>query len=88
MRLEVTRIARDGDIRRRTLDTTGRVDAGRWENLVAQAPAVPPPYRADPGDTVYQDQRGARRTLMVTQDDLTGGLRDLAMAVLAEGDEL
>jgi hypothetical protein len=28
------------------------------------------------------------RTLMVTQDDLTGGLRDLAMAVLAEGDEL
>jgi len=25
---------------------------------------------------------------MVTQDDLTGGLRDLAMAVLAEGEEL
>jgi len=28
------------------------------------------------------------RTLMVTQGDLTGGLRDLAMAVLAEGEEL
>ena len=87
MRLEVTRIAQDGDIRRRTLDTAGRVDAGRWENLAAQAPAVPPPYRADPGDTVYQISVG-ERTLMVTQDDLTGGLRDLAMAVLAEGDEL
>jgi hypothetical protein len=87
MRLEVTRIAQDGDIRRRTLDTTGRVDAGRWENLVSQAPAVPPPYRADPGDTVYQISVG-ERTVMVTQDDLTGGLRDLAMAVLAEGEEL
>jgi len=87
MRLEVTRIAQDGDIRRRMLDTTGRVDAGRWENLVAQAPAVAPPYRAAPGDTVYQISVG-ERTVMVTQDDLTGGLRDLAMAVLAEGDEL
>jgi hypothetical protein len=87
MRLEVTRIAQDGDIRRRTLDTTGRVDAGRWENLAARAPAVPPPYRAAPGDTVYQISVG-ERTLMVTQDDLTGGLRDLAMAVLAEGEEL
>jgi hypothetical protein len=28
------------------------------------------------------------RILMVTQDDLNGGLRDLAMAVLAEGEEL
>ena len=87
MRLEVTRIAQDGDIRRRILDTAGRVDAGRWENLVAQAPAVPPPCRADPGDTVYQISVG-ERTVMVTQDDLTGGLRDLAMAVLAEGEEL
>jgi hypothetical protein len=87
MRLEVTRIAQDGDIRRRMLDTTGRVDAGRWENLVAQAPAAPPPYRAAPGDTVYQISVG-ERTLMVTQGELTGGLRDLAMAVLAEGDEL
>jgi len=66
MRLEVTRIAQDGDIRRRMLDTTGRVDAGRWENLVAQAPAAPPPYRAAPGDTVYQISVG-ERTLMVTQ---------------------
>ena len=87
MRLEVTRIAQDGDIRRRTLDTTGRVDAGRWENLVAQAPAVPPPYRAAPGDTVYQISVG-ERTFMVTEDDLTEALRDLVMAVLAEGEEI
>ena len=87
MRLEVNRIPQDGDIRRRTLDTTGRVDAGRWENLISEAPAFPPPYRAAPGDTVYQISVG-ERTLMVTQGELTGGLRDLAMAVLAEGEEL
>jgi hypothetical protein len=65
----------------------GTSAAGCSENLVAQAPAAPPPYRAAPGDTVYQISVG-ERTLMVTQGDLTGGLRDLAMAVLAEGEEL
>jgi hypothetical protein len=69
------------------LDTTGRVDAGRWENLISEAPAFPPPYRAAPGDTVYQISVG-ERTFMVTEDDLTGSLRELAMAVLAEGDEI
>ena len=87
MRLEVNRIPQDGDIRRRMLDTTGRVDAGRWENLISEAPAFPPPYRAAPGDTVYQISVG-ERTFMVTEDDLTGALRELAMAVLAEGDEM
>jgi hypothetical protein len=87
VRLEVNRIPQDGDIRRRMLDTTGRVDAGRWENLISEAPAFPPPYRAAPGDTVYQISVG-ERTFMVTEDDLTGALRELAMAVLAEGDEL
>jgi len=69
------------------LDTTGRVDAGRWENLISEAPAFPPPYRAAPGDTVYQISVG-ERTFMVTEDDLTGALRELALAVLAEGDEM
>jgi hypothetical protein len=87
VRLEVTRIAQDGNVRRRTLDTTGRIDAGRWENLISQAPASPPPYRAEPGDTVYQIIMGDQ-TFMVTQDDLAGGLQDLVMAVLAEGEEL
>jgi len=87
MRLEVTRIAQNGNIVRRTLDTTGRADAGRWESLLRQVPASPPPYRPAPGDTVYQigvDEGN----FMVTEDDLTGGLQDLVMAVLAEGDEL
>ena len=87
MRLEVNRIPQDGDIRRRMLDITGRVDAGRWENLISEAPAFPPPYRAAPGDTVYQISVG-ERTFMVTEDDLTGALRELALAVLAEGDEM
>jgi len=87
VRLEVNRIPQDGDIRRRTLDTTGRVDAGRWENLISEAPAFPPPYRAAPGDTIYQISVG-ERTFMVTEDDLTGALRELTMAVLAEGDEV
>ena len=86
MRLEVARIAQDGNIRRRMLDTSGRADAGRWENLVSQAPGSPPPYRVAPGDTVYQVSMG-ERTVMVAEDDLTGPLRDLVMAVLAEGDE-
>jgi hypothetical protein len=83
----VTRIAHDGGIRRRMLETTDRVDAGRWENLIAQAPAVPPPYRPAPGDTLYQIGVG-ERSAMVAEDDLTGALRDLVMAVLAEGDEV
>jgi hypothetical protein len=83
----VNRIPQDGDIRRRMLDTTGRADAGRWENLISEAPAFPPPYHAAPGDTVYQISVG-ERTFMVTEDDLTGPLRELAMAVLAEGDEM
>jgi len=87
MRLEVTRIAQDGDIRRRTLRHHGPRGRRALGKPGRPGPAVPPPYRADPGDTVYQISVG-ERTLMVTQDDLTGGLRDLAMAVLAEGDEL
>jgi hypothetical protein len=87
VRLEVTRIAQDGNIRRRMLDTTDRADAGRWESLVNDAPSFPPPYWAAPGDTVYQISVG-EKTFMVTEDDLTGSLQDLVMAVLAEGDEL
>ena len=66
--------------------SAGCADAGRWENLVSQAPGFPPPYRVAPGDTVYQVSVG-EQTVMVAEDDLTGPLRDLVMAVLAEGDE-
>jgi hypothetical protein len=68
------------------LDTTDRTDAGRWENLIAQAPAPAAPYRAAPGDTVYQISVG-ERTFMVAEDD-HGGAADPVMAVLAEGDEI
>jgi hypothetical protein len=67
------------------LDTAGRSDAVRWEELISQAPAVPPPYRAAPGDTVYQISVG-EQTVMLAQDDLTGPFQELVMAVLAEGD--
>jgi hypothetical protein len=87
VKLEVTRIAQDGNIRRRMLDTTDRADASRWETLVNDAPAFPPPYWVSPGDTVYQISVG-EKTFMVTEDDLTGSLQDLVMAVLAEGDEI
>ena len=85
MRLEVTRIAQDGSIRRRVVDTCGRSDAGRWEELIDQAPAFAPPYWVRPGDTVYQISVG-ERTVMVAEGDLTGPLWDLVVAVLAEGD--
>ena len=87
MRLEVTRIAQDGNIRRRLVDTTDRADVGRWESMISQAPSAPPPYRPAPGDTVYQIGVDDA-TVMVTEGDLTGTLRDLVMAVLAEGEEL
>lgn len=85
VKLEVIRIAQDGGIRRQMIDTSGRSDADRWEELISQVPAFPPPYRAAPGDTVYQISVG-ERTVMVAEDDLTGPLRELVMAVLAEGD--
>ena len=79
MRLEVTRIAQDGDIRRRVLDTTGRVDAGRWENLVAQAPAAPLIY-------CWRFHafapRGTRRAIRVALD---GADRELERMVRAPG---
>jgi hypothetical protein len=87
MRLEVTRIAQNGNIVRRMLDTTGRTDVGRWESLLSQVPASPPPYRPMPGDTIYQIGVDDGN-FMVTEGDLTGGLQDLVMAVLAEGDEI
>ena len=83
----MTRISQDGNVRRRLIDTTGRIDAGRWENLLSQAPASPPPYRPAPGDTVYQVSVDDQ-AFMVTEDDINGGLRELVVAVLAEGEEV
>jgi hypothetical protein len=54
VRIVITEIGWDGSIRRGALDISRLIDAGRWENLIEQVLAVPPPYRAAPG------QRGLR----------------------------
>ena len=66
------------------LDTSGLTGAGRWEDLIEQVLAVPPPYRAAPGGSVYVIHAGDRAVL-VGEQDLTGPLRDLVTAILAAG---
>jgi hypothetical protein len=72
-------------MRRRALDTAGLAGAGRWEDLIEQVLAVPPPYRAAPGSSVYVIHAGDRAVL-VGEQDLTGPLRDLVTTILAAGD--
>ena len=81
----VTDIGWDGNIRRRALDTSRLTDAGRWEDLIRQQLAVPPPYRAAPGSSVFVIHAGDRAVL-VGEQDLTGPLRELVTAILAVGD--
>ena len=85
MRVVVTEIGWDGSIRRRVLDTCGLTGAGRWEDLIEQVLAAPPPYRAAPGSSVYVIHAGDRAVL-VGEQDLTGPLRDLVTTILAAGD--
>ena len=84
MRVVVTEIGWDGSMRRRALDTCGLTEAGRWETLIGQVLAFPPPYRAAPGGPVYVIHAGDRAVLAGEQD-LTGPLRDLVMTILAAG---
>jgi hypothetical protein len=84
MRVVVTEIGWDGSMRRRALDTCGLTEAGRWETLIEQVLAFPPPYRAAPGSPVYVIHAGDRAVL-VGEHDLTGPLRDLVTAILAAG---
>ena len=77
--------AGDGSIRRAVVDTAGRVDAARWERLALQAAlAVPPPYRPEPGQPVYQISAGGHAA-QVAEKELAGPLHELAGAVLSEG---
>jgi hypothetical protein len=85
VRVVVTEIGWDGSMRRRALDISGLTDAGRWENLIEQVLAFPPPYRAAPGSPVYVIHAGDRAVL-VGEQDLTGPLRDLVTTILAAGD--
>jgi hypothetical protein len=70
----VTQIAWDGSLRRRVLDTAGLPDVGRWETLIEQILAAPPPYRAAPGRPVYVIHAGDR-AIVAAEDNLTGPLR-------------
>jgi hypothetical protein len=85
MILEVRRIGGDGSIRRVRLDTVGRDDAARWEQLAESCYLqVPPPYHPEPGQPVYQVCAGGH-VAQTAESDLAGPLRDLVTAMLAEG---
>jgi hypothetical protein len=57
MRVVVTLIRPDGTTRRRMVDTAASRDTGPWEELLARALAVLPPYRAVPGDRLIRRSR-------------------------------
>jgi len=81
----VTLIGPDGTMRRRMVDTAASRDSGPWEELLARALAVLPPYRAVPGGTVYH-LRVDDQVALVAEHDLSGPLYDLVTAVLAIGE--
>lgn len=87
MRVEVTQIEADGAMRRRMMDTSGRSDAGLWQQLIARALAVPVPYRPVPGNPIYHLRLGDRDVL-IADHDLCGPLLDLVTAVLAFGEAM
>ena len=80
MRIEILQLNGDGTIGRAVVDTVGRQDALRWEQLVQDAHLdLPPPYQAEPGRPVYHIQAGAR-IAQVTERNLVGPLRELVTA--------
>lgn len=82
----VTRIAGDGRLLHRLVDTATRSDSSRWESLLSHAAlAHPPPYRPAPGVPVYVISTG-EQPVLVTQHGLTGPMEALVSAVLSEGD--
>ena len=87
MRVVVTRIAHDGTLRRRMVDTARQRARREWEELTARALAAPVPYRPVPGLTVYHVRVG-HHVVVIAEHDLAGPLLDLVAAVLALGDPL
>jgi hypothetical protein len=83
--IAVTSVGGDGTVRRAIVDTAGRVDADWWERLAASAHLeVPPRYQPEPGQPVYEVRVG-ERVAQVAEGNLVGPLRELVVAVLAEG---
>lgn len=85
VRVVVTEIASDGNVRRRALDTWCLAGPARWEHLIEQVLACPPPYQAAPGSSVYVIH-ASDRAVLVGEQNLTGPLRDLVTAILAADD--
>jgi hypothetical protein len=83
--IAVTAIGADGTVLRAVMETAGRADGDWWEQLAASAHLeVPPPYRAVPGQPVYEIRAGGL-VAHVAERELAGPLRELVTAVLAEG---
>ena len=83
--IAVTAIGADGTVRQAIVETTGRADADWWEHLAASAHLeVPPPYRPEPGEPVYEIRAG-EHVALVAERELAGPLRELVTAALAEG---
>jgi hypothetical protein len=80
----VTEIAWDGSIGRRAADTWYLTEASRWERLIEEVLAAPPPYRAAPGGAVYVIHAGDRAVLIGGQD-LTGPLAELVAMIMEHG---
>jgi hypothetical protein len=76
MRVVVTRIGPDGTMRRRMAGTAASGDAGPWQELIARARAVAPPYRPVPGGLVCH-LRVDDQVVLVAGRDLSGPLYDL-----------
>ena len=85
MRVAVTEIGWDGSISRRVLDTWQLPDADRWESLIEQLLASPPPYRAALGSSIYVIH-SRDRAVLVGEQDLTGPLQALVRMIQAGGD--
>jgi hypothetical protein len=86
VRVAVTRIARDGAMQRRVVDTAWFDAYLQWERLVASAVESPPPYRPVPGIPIYHLSVGDQ-VVLVAEYDLDGPLLDLVTAVMALGEE-
>ncbi len=85
MRVEVTRIEWDGAMRRRVVNTAGRSDAHKWEELATRALAYVPSYRPAPGGPLFH-LRVNDQAFLIAEHDLAGPLSDLVTAVLAIGE--
>jgi hypothetical protein len=85
--ITVTRVGGDGSVLARAVDTDAREDASRWTQLAKYAALdMPPGYRPQPGEPVYRIEAGDDAA-DVAESDLQGPLRELAIAVLAEGED-